>query len=127
MAGGMLSNRELKGLVKLGEALIPKNSPFPSFSETGCVALADIALKGLPSKDLRDLKAFLRVVSFFHKGLVLLALKLLEAAPVADLRKASLGVKALAMSLYYSGKASPGYRGPSPLELIGYRINRVPL
>jgi hypothetical protein len=126
MAEGMLSNREIKGLVKLGEALIPKNPPFPSFSETGCVALADIALKGLPSKDLRDLKAFLRVVSYFPKALVLLTLKLLETAPVADLRKASLGIKALAMSLYYSGKASPEYTGKSPLELIGYRIKRIP-
>lgn len=122
----MLSSRELKGLVKLGDVLVPKNPPFPAFSETGCVAFVDIALKDLPPKDLRDLKAFLRVASFFPNPLILMILKLFDAVPLADLRKAGLGLKALAMSLYYSGKASPAYDGPNPLALIGYSIQRVP-
>lgn len=122
----MLSSRGLKGLVKLGDVLVPKNPPFPSFSETGCVAFVGIALKDLPPKDLRDLKAFLRAASFFPNPLIFLMLKIFDAVPLADLRKAGLRLKALAMSLYYSGKASPAYDEPSPLALIGCRIQRVP-
>ena len=127
MALSKLSDRELRGLTKLGEVLIPKNPPFPSFQETGCIAFVDKALEGLPSKDLADLKAFLRVVSFFPRPMVLWTLNLLKTAPLGDFRKAALGIKALAMTLYYSGKTLPGALALNPLDLIGFKIKRVPL
>ncbi len=122
-----LSVRELKGLKKIGDIMIPRQGDFPSFSETGCLMYVDDAVAYLDPIDLNDLKSFLRVASFLPSFIVKFVLKLLDWGFFSLLRLGNLGIRGIVFSLYYSNKTAPDYKGSKPHDLIGYHVKIVPL
>ncbi len=122
-----LGPRELKGLQKIGDIMIPRHDEFPSFSDTGCLTHVDDAVSQLDPIDLNDLKLFLKIASFLPTFMVKLVIKLLDWGPIALLRLGNLGVRGIVYSLYYSNKTAPEYQGPKPHDIIGYHVKTVPL
>ncbi len=122
-----LSKREIKGLRKIGDIIIPRNGPFPSFSETGCLQHVDDAVAYLDPIDLKDLKSFLAVASFLPGFMIKLVLRLLEWGTFSLLRMGNLGIRGVVYSLYYSNKTATDYKGTKPHEMIGYQVKTIPL
>lgn len=124
----LLSNTQIRGLTKVGDAYFPGDGDLPSFSQCGCVEHADAAIELLPADDLASLKTLLGVIgimpTFVAKSLVRLA----ERGPRMNgplgigLRFLRLGLKGVVTSLYYSGEIGRDYKGPSPLEVLGYHV-----
>lgn len=114
-----LSSRQIKGLNKLGNALIPGDDEFPRFSKTGCVSEVDRLLDYMPAQDLSDLKMLLTIFGWIPGFVVAWIMKILEffynlnlLLPI--LRLIRIGVRGLVMSLYYSGG--------EPLEKLDYKV-----
>ena len=121
-----LSRREMKGLEKMGDIMIPGDDTMPSFSQTGCVAFADDAVAYVDPIDLKDLKMLLGICGILPKFMVRFFLWLFDREWTSLLRFANFGVRGLIFSLYYSNKVHPEYKGHTPHEIIGYEIKRVP-
>jgi len=125
----LLSGTQIRGLTKIGDAYFPGDGDLPSFSQCGCVEHADAAIELLPADDLGSLKTLLGAIgvmpTFVARGLVRLA----EHGPRMNgplgvgLRFLRLGLKGVVTSLYYSGEVGRDYKGQSPLEVLGYRVN----
>ncbi|OLS24212.1 MAG: hypothetical protein HeimC3_21110 [Candidatus Heimdallarchaeota archaeon LC_3] len=122
-----LSKREIKGLSKIGDILIPKNDPFPSFSESGCISKVDTALKNLDPFDRNDLKLFLKVSAILPKFLVKIIVLLINRPFITLLRMGNLGIKGVVYSLYYSNSKGPEYKGKDVYDIIGYKIMSISL
>ena len=121
-----LSEREIKGLEKIGDIMIPRNPPFPSFSETGCVEHVDDTVAYVAEADLKDLKMLLGICGTLPSFMVRFILWLFEKQWFTLLRFANFGVRGLIFSLYYSNKTGANYTGKKPHDVIGYKINRIP-
>lgn len=123
-----LSPLQLKGLNKLGDVYAPGDERFPSFSQLGCVVAADRVLDYLPAGDRGSLKLLLGALRFVPTGLIAAFCRLLERAPTmrgpwgGPLRFLRMGIKGLIMTLYYSGEKSEHFPGPTPLEVLEYRV-----
>lgn len=123
-----LSQREIRGLNKLGDLVIPGGYGLPSFSETGCVDHVDEVMAPTPAADVKDFKLLMKVFSvapeFFIKGVLKLLDK--ESAfpePIGGLlRLLNVGIKGVVFSLYYSNKTNDFYQGPLVHEAIGYQV-----
>jgi hypothetical protein len=116
-----LGTRQLRGIEKAGDILIPGDGEFPRFSATGAVRAIDRILDFMPLGDLGDLKMLLTVLGWMPGFLVGWLLRFLERAPdMSDgglgpiLRMVRLGVRGLVMSLYYGD--------PEVLKKLGYDV-----
>jgi hypothetical protein len=115
-----LSPLQLRGLNKLGDALVPGDGEFPSFSRSGCAAAVDRVLDHMGAADLADLRGLLTVMAILPTFLVrafaaFLELSLRWNGPLGGLlRFARLGVRGLVFTLYYSD--------PGTLKSIGYEV-----
>ena len=120
-----LSKREIKGIQKLGNVLIPKNEKLglPSFKESNCINFVDIAVKNLEERDFNDLKLFLKIASILPGFMIKLVIKVLEGQYFALLRMGNIGIKGIVYSLYYSDKSE--HDGEKIYEKIGATINIV--
>ncbi|MFW9928045.1 MAG: hypothetical protein ACFFD1_01485 [Candidatus Thorarchaeota archaeon] len=121
-----LSKRELKALIKIGNILIPKNDPFPSFSEIGCIKYVDDALENLDPYDLSDLKLFFKLMSILPKFLSKLILLWMNSSKISLLRLGNLGIRGIVFTLYYSNKTASEYSGQKTHDLIGYHVKSIP-
>ncbi|MEW6055523.1 MAG: hypothetical protein AB1540_02840 [Bdellovibrionota bacterium] len=116
-----LSENHLRGLEKLGDALVPGDKELPSFSKLKCVGEADRILDHMPASDLKDLKFLLSLLAVFPQFLVLVFIWVLELGskipgPLgAQLRFIRIGVRGLVMSLYYSD--------PRVHSILGYSVS----
>ena len=125
------SRRALKGLNRIGDILIPRNGDLPSFSEYGGAARVDDILAYAPAADVSTLNTVLGVFSVLPGGMLKWLAGLMESSPHNEgslgslLRQLNLGLRGLLFSIYYAGKAGPGYHGKHPMEIIGYVVNRV--
>ena len=122
-----LTLREIKGLKKIGDILIPKNNPFPSFSESGCITKVDVAVKNLDPYDRNDLKLFLKISGFLPKFIVRILVILINRPFMTLLRMGNLGIKGIVYSLYYSNSKSPEYKGKDVYDIIGYNVTSISL
>ena len=120
-----LNKRELKGLVKLGDVIIPKSKDFPSFSELGCIQYVDEAVGNLDPYDRNDLKLFLKIASILPKFMLKFVMVMINRPFMTLLRMGNIGIKGIVYSLYYSGKQGDMYKGTSIFDIIGYEINVV--
>lgn len=113
-----LSARQLIGLNKVGDTLLPGHEDLQSFSQLGCSRHADRILDYMSAQDLGDLKMLLTLLSFFPGFLVDWLMRFLELSPSvpgslgALLRFMRLGLRGLVMTLYYCD--------PKTLNVIGY-------
>jgi len=124
-----LSPRQFRGLEKLGDAYLPGDAQFPSFSACGCAEHVDCVLDYLPEDDRRDLKRLLWVLSLKPQFALTAGVWMLEKTadlpiPLGGLlRFLRFGLKGLVISLYYSGETGTRYHGPSPLDLLDYHVS----
>jgi len=120
-----LSPRELSALKRIGDLMLPGDSDFPSFSQTGCIAFVDDLLRFMDPKDREDVKTLLKILSFLPSPLLRAFLKLCQTQWTPTLRMIELGLKGLVMSLYYSNKTAPQYTGRTPYDVIGFALRRL--
>lgn len=124
----ILSPRQMTGLNKLGDAFIPGDEIFPSFSQLGCSEHADAVISHIPPEDQKDLKLLLTLISFWAPFFVRSLISFLEISihlpgPIgAFFRTVRFGIKGVVVSLYYSGRKGKKFTGKTPLELIGYNV-----
>lgn len=120
-----LSEGELAALAQIGDIMLPGDNEFPSFSQTGCVQFVDDLLLVMDVHDRRSLKILLRVCALLPSAILKGLLRLCQTRRGASLRLVELGFKGLVMSLYYSNKTAATYAGPTPLDVIGFQLQRV--
>ncbi len=120
-----LGPRELATLERLGDLMLPGDSEFPSFSQTGCIAFVDDLLRYMAPKDRDDIKTLLKILSFLPIPLLRAFLQLCQTRWTPTLRMIELGLKGLVMSLYYSNKTAPHYAGRKPFDVLGFSLRRL--
>ena len=109
-----LNARQVHGLQKIGNAVLPGDSNFPSFSASNCIRHVDRILDYMPESDLKDLKILLGLFSFFPCFMLSVLFWLIDASPALPgpigslLRLMRLGIRGLVFSLYYSDAAALG-------------------
>ncbi len=103
-----LSATQQRGLLRLGDALIPGDGDMPSFSESGCAEYADRILVSMYSDDRAGLKGVLTLCAILPRPLIRKLFAMTDRhenapEPVAGLlRMANVGIKGFLMTLYYS-------------------------
>ncbi|MCC6697557.1 MAG: hypothetical protein IT365_18150 [Candidatus Hydrogenedentes bacterium] len=128
----MLDARAVRALERLGDMIVPRLGSLPSFSELGCVEHVDSVLTYAPPEDVTSLKTLLDVLYYvpdFALRFLVRAMARPEKWPefiAANLRLLDMGIRGVVLSLYYSGKTGATYKGPTPQELMGYEIRRIP-
>ena len=70
MSSHYLSDRQYKGLNRLGDVMAPGDGSFPSFSKCGCAEHADKIFMTMSETDLNDLKMLLGAISFWPNFLI---------------------------------------------------------
>lgn len=121
----------LQGLDRIGDLFLPQNGEFPSFSQSRAAEHVDDLLAYAPPSDVGLLNLVLVAVRYLPAPLLNWLLRRLENAhqdhgPLGSLlRQLNFGLRGLLFTLYYGGKASAGPAGKTPLEVIGYELNRV--
>ena len=128
----IFSPRELRTLERLGDIMLPRHGETPSFSEVGCIEHIDSIAQYAPADDIASLRVVLRLLSF-APNVALRALLRATHNPVSFpepleslLRLLNFAFRGLLCTLYYSGKTGAQYTGPTPLERLGFSLNRVP-
>ena len=119
-----LTPAQRTGLLRLGDVIIPGDDELPSFSQSGVADHVDQMLDWMYEADRSALLLLLTTVSKMPR----LAVKALvlstehgDSAPeplAGGLRMASLGIKGVILSLYYSGVDAGG----RVREVIGYDV-----
>jgi hypothetical protein len=117
-----LSAGQLRGLLKVGDVLIPGDGELPSFSESGAAEHADRMLDYMHEGDRSGVKLLLGLCRFLPRLLIRGLLRLTERPPAAPaalgaaLRTIGIGIKGPVMTLYYSDVAE----GFAIHERLGY-------
>lgn len=134
MSAAPLSAAQRRGLLKIGDILVPGDGALPSFSASGCAEHADRMLAHMYEDDRAGVKGALTLFAFLPRSLVRALFALTERhasvpAPLAGLlRLANLGIKGVVMTLYYADVGDGGvfakigwdpvvHRGMAPDEL----------
>lgn len=118
----LLNHRQLVGLKRLGDVLVPGTADMPSFSASRCADQADRMLAYMTDPDRQSIGAVLTVFgvlpSFVVRALFWLTehhTKLPEII-AAPFRMANLGLRGVVLSLYYSDIGE----GSSIFETMGW-------
>ena len=131
-ASSLFTTRQLNGLNKLGDIMIPANGQFPAFSHTGCINHIDDLMGTAHPEDIRDFGLLLLV---FHYLPLFVIQWIVWLADNADrfpefiaplLRTANIGMKGVVVSLYYSGYHQATYQGNTGLDIIDYHVHCAP-
>jgi len=124
----LFTRRQLMGLQKLGNIVMPGGNGFPSFSQTGCIQHVDITMGSAHPDDVRDFGYLLLLFHYLPKLAVTWIIKLADQPDrfpeilASQLRKLNIGIKGVVVSLYYSGKTGFG-QSLSPLDVIEFSLN----
>lgn len=107
-----LGSREMQGLIKLGEVIIPGDNDLPSFKKLDEMHQIDIMLKELPPDDREGLLMLLKLLSFMPRFSIKLLLLIIERGAQINshlgtpFRLLNMGLKGPVFTLYYSNNAS---------------------
>lgn len=118
----LLNETQMKGLLKVGDALIPGDADLPSFSASRCASQADRMLAHMHEPDRTAVKLVLTLFrflpSFAVKGLMWMASRHRRCPELVAgaLRMLTIGVKGMVVTLYYSDIGE----GPSIHQVIGW-------
>jgi hypothetical protein len=121
-APGPLSALQRRGLLRVGDVLIPGDQDFPSFSRSGCAQQAERMFDFMHEEDRSGVQTLLAAFALLPRVLIRGLMALTERhrafpAPIgAVLRLINTGVKGVVMTLYYSDVGV----GASVYQLIGY-------
>jgi len=127
----IFSKSALKALNKIGDIMAPENGELPSYSVCGCIEHVDDVAGYAPENDIKDLGMLLSILSFMPDFVLQWFVKAMNDSHqknggLSDLfRMLDFGIKGIILGTYYSGKTGKNYNGKSPLELIGFSINRI--
>jgi hypothetical protein len=127
------SKRAVKGLIKIGDLYCPKNDDFPAYSEVAGVHYLDSLAINVPADDFSALNLVLAIFSFLPKGILAWLTGVLGRAMnnpsdgmlPSTLRQLNIGLRGLCYSTYYSELVDPAYSGKTPLQIMGYHLNRI--
>lgn len=103
-----VTKRQRRGLLRLGDVVVPGDDALPSFSESGCAEGIDRMLPYMHEGDRDSLLVLLDACAILPRtairGVVAVAAGAERApAPLASLlRMANIGIKGVVCSLYYS-------------------------
>ncbi len=127
----ILSKAALKAINRIGDIMVPENGEFPSYSEYGGIEHIDEILRYAPESDTKGLDMILSILSVMPKFVLSWLVKKMSQSHERGgglwviMRQMNFGLKGIILSTYYSEKAGSNYKGKTPLEIIGYSINRV--
>ena len=131
-ASSLFTQRQLNGLTRIGDLMLPANGRFPAFSQTGCIERIDDLMGTAHPDDIRDLGLLLLVFNFLPVFVLRWVLQLVDKAEqmpsfIAPIfRTLNIGVKGVVLSLYYSGYSRVTYQGKSALDAIDYEVHCAP-
>lgn len=131
MKSAYFSAATLRGLNRIGDVFLPANDDLPSFSELGCIEMVDEMIAYLPNEDVDLLNIVLSIFSMMPVGFLSWLVHTMEnsldktGTLPSLLRQLNMGLRGIIFGCYYSGRSGAGYTGKTPLEIIGYQINRV--
>lgn len=117
---------QLKGVLKLGDVVIPGDKHLPKFSETEFILDIDRMLDYMEEEDLEGLKILMSLFHYAPKQLISFILKLSEyhssfpSFIATLLRMLKLGLKGIIFTLYYSGLEDQEKYGKQILNTIGW-------
>lgn len=123
-----LNSVQASAIKKIGDIYCPRYEAYPSFSELGNIEHIDVLLNELPPSDLKDLKLLLFILGLWPSFFIKLFLNLVEVGatwngPLGPLfRMIRFGFRGIVFALYYSGRKGSNYKGETPSDLIGYKI-----
>lgn len=119
---------QMRGLLRVGDILIPGNGSLPSFSESGCAEDTARVLGALPERDLKDLRLLLTVLSFCPSPVIRLLLwgakaeRFLPDVLGSKLRLILVGLKGLVMLPYYDVPTHPAGFKVELKAALGYDV-----
>ncbi|MEZ5504815.1 MAG: hypothetical protein R3F47_14705 [Gammaproteobacteria bacterium] len=131
-ASTLFSVRQLNGLQKLGDVMLPANGEFPAFSATGCIERIDDLMGTAHPDDVRDFGLLLLVFHYLPPFVIDWIVRLADSADrwpafIAPLlRQLNIGIKGVVLSLYYSGYQRTTSRAKNPLHAIDYQVHCAP-
>lgn len=123
--------QQLRGLIKAGDVILPGTDVSPSFSHTGCIDHVDRMASYLTSDDLGGLRFLLGMFRYLPKWLIRLLMTACVKNSLAPgflgsaLRTIDLGIRGMAMSLYYSNLTGEEYQGKKIFDIIGWNTRLV--
>ena len=102
-----LNDRQINGLLKLGDVVVPGDGVLPGFSETTFVNEIDRMFDYLSDEDREGVAMLLLVFNFIPKFCISWILSLSEMVKgtniiSANLRMLNIGLKGIILTLYYS-------------------------
>ncbi len=103
-----VTKRQRKGLLRLGDVVVPGDDALPSFSDSGCADGIDRMLPYMHEGDRDSLLMLLYACAVLPRSVIRGVVSLASGsdrapAPLAPLlRMANIGIKGVVCSLYYS-------------------------
>lgn len=127
----LISKAAVRGIVRLGNIIIPGDGEMPSYKEYGGYEHVDDLLLYAPKSDIGDLGLLLSILSFMPQFiLVWLVAKMAASHGKGDglwvlLRQMDMGIRGIVLSTYYTEKGGASFTGKAPLDGIDYSITRM--
>lgn len=131
-ASSLFTARQLSGLQKLGDIMLPGHGDFPRFSATGCIERIDDLMGTAHPDDVRDFGLLLLVLNYLPAFAIEWIVRLADSAHrwpdllAALPRTLNIGIKGVVFSLYYSGYHRATYQGKTGLDAIDYHVHCAP-
>ncbi|MBU1340081.1 MAG: aldehyde dehydrogenase family protein [Proteobacteria bacterium] len=126
MISKYFSQNQLKGLLKVGDIILPGTDTSPSFSTTGCITHIDRMAEFLSDDDLNGLCLLFGLFRWTPKWKIRLILKACHHNKYfpgflgSALRMLEIGIKGATLSPYYANLTSPEYTGQKVYDVIGW-------
>jgi hypothetical protein len=108
MKSKFLTEREIAGILNLGDVFIPGEGELPPFSKSNGIGEVDRVMAYVPPQDLKDLKMLLGILGLMPAFVSRLLIWVTEKgrdlpSPVGDvLRLIRIGLRGVVFSLYYA-------------------------
>lgn len=121
----------IKGLNRIGDVFIPQDDDMPSFSQFGGVEAIDSVIAYLPAEDVTLLNFALTIFLIMPDGFLQWLVSEMENSLEKTgeipsvMRQLNLGLRGIVFSCYYSGVSGSGFQGNNPLDVLGYKLNRI--
>ena len=123
------NRRQLQTLERIGDLIIPGDSLFPAFSQTGCIQYIDQLMEATDSADVRDFGLLMTLLSFLPQFLIRQLLVLIQQQHRVPnfiggpMRLLQIALNGIVMSLYYSNKTAESYQGTKVFDVIDYHVS----
>lgn len=131
MKSHYFSKLALRALNRMGNIMLPANGEFPSFEEYGGLEYIDNIAAFAPKDDINLLNIVFSILGVMPKFILKWLVKKMAVsnesssffAPI--LRQLNVGVRGLIFSCYYCDRSGKDFKGIDPMEIMGYKLNRV--